>query len=237
MVKPPVKSGARKPAAARKTARGRMSDRASVHEHALAPRNMSLRTAVASGAPLRPVDGVRAPRSDTFDPAALEIRIANPQDYPAIRKTLDAVFGRSVESRLVADLREGGHAQVEALAVYEGVLAGYVLLSRLAVEVGGRKAAASALAPLAVSPKFAGLGIATRLIATALPMARTAGASAAFVLGKLEFYQRFGFSSKITERFASPWPGRQFMALEFEPGALRCESGSVAYPQPFAPFL
>lgn len=229
----------RKPIAttARKTARSRLTERSAAKDHAPNARKMALRTPVANAAVLRPAGAAAAPRSDSFDPRALELRRAVAQDYPAIRKSLDTVFGRPVESRLVAALRDSGHAQVEMLAVYDGVLAGHVLFSRVIAEIGGRNVAASALAPLAVSPKFAGLGIATRLVAAALLDARAAGSAAVFVLGKPDFYQRFGFSSKLAERFASPWPGKQFMALEFEPGALAGENGDVVYPSAFAPFL
>lgn len=223
--------------AARKTARSRLTERSAAKDHAPNARKMALRTPVANAAVLRPAGAAAAPRSDSFDPRALELRRAVAQDFPAIRKTLDTVFGRPVESRLVAALRDSAHAQVEMLAVYDGVLAGHVLLSRVIAEIGGRSIAASALAPLSVSPKFAGLGIATRLVAAALLDARAAGSAAVFVLGKPDFYQRFGFSSKLAERFASPWPGKQFMALEFEPGALKGDNGDVVYPSAFAPFL
>jgi len=223
--------------AARKTARSRLIQRAAAHDHAPNARKMALRTPVSGAKTLKAGSLVPAPRSDSFDPKALELRRAVAQDHPAIRKTLDAVFGRPVESRLVAALRDSSHAQVEMLAVYDGALAGHVMFSRVIAEIGGRTVPASALAPLAVSPKFAGFGIATRLVAAALLEARAVGSAAVFVLGKPGFYQRFGFSSQLAGRFASPWPGKQFMALEFEPGALAGENGDVVYPAAFAPFL
>jgi putative acetyltransferase len=59
------------------------------------------------------------------------------------------------------------------------------------------------------------------------------GHEAVFVLGHEDYYPRFGFSPVLARKFASPFTGDAFMALELKPGALAGEGGSVAYPDAF----
>lgn len=218
----------------RKSARSRLGERNIAHESAGAARKMALRTPVVAPGALRAGTSTPAPRSDTFDIRKLTVRPAEKSDHAAIRQLLDQGFGRPAEGRLVETLRASGAAQGECVAVYEGVLAGHVMLSRLQGRADGRDITVSALAPMAVAPKFTGLGIGTRLVAAALPLARSAGSMAVFVLGKPGFYARFGFSARTAIRFACPWSGASFQVLEFEPAALRCEAGEVNYPPAFA---
>jgi putative acetyltransferase len=53
------------------------------------------------------------------------------------------------------------------------------------------------------------------------------------VVGHLEYYPRFGFSSDLAVKFASPFKGPHFMALELLEGALSGQSSLVTYPDAF----
>jgi putative acetyltransferase len=77
-------------------------------------------------------------------------------------------------------------------------------------------------------------GTGSALVRAGLDAVGKAGYQAVIVLGHPEYYSRFGFSSELAEKLASPFPGNAFMALELMPGALRGTHGKVTYPAAFA---
>ena len=71
------------------------------------------------------------------------------------------------------------------------------------------------------------------LIETGLESLRDRGYEAVIVLGRPNYYPRFGFSLALTTSLAAPFSGRAFMGLELVPGSLSGSKGSVKYPDAF----
>ena len=53
------------------------------------------------------------------------------------------------------------------------------------------------------------------------------------MLGRKQYYPRFGFSSEKARHLRSPFPPDAFMALELSDGALAGIHGAVRYPSEF----
>ncbi|WP_142417069.1 GNAT family N-acetyltransferase [Bartonella massiliensis] len=75
------------------------------------------------------------------------------------------------------------------------------------------------LGPLAVATECAGMGIGSILVRHAIETAKKLGYGAILLVGDSEFYQRFGFSNRLTENLAMPGPyeKHRFQALELIP--------------------
>lgn len=132
------------------------------------------------------------------------IRDEAPGDAPAIAALLDAAFGGTGESRIVARLRRDGDLALSLAAEAAGVILGHVALSPLAGDLPG----ALALAPLAVTPKAQGRGLGGMLVRAALDRA---GDAPVVVLGDPGYYARFGF--RPVPGWDSPYAGPHLMAL------------------------
>lgn len=165
------------------------------------------------------------------DPA-IAIRTELPADYGAVRRVHELAFGRAEEARLVDELREAGEVLVSLVAMANDSVCGHVLFSRLPIHARPPIAGA-ALAPVGVLPAQQGRGIGSALICEGLRQCRDNAVEAVVVLGRPDYYVRFGFSSILAERLAAPYSGPAFMAQELVPGALH-RGGEVRYPAAFA---
>jgi putative acetyltransferase len=164
----------------------------------------------------------------------LIIRPETTADQDAIRQVNRLAFGQDDEARLVDALRDGGYVRVSLVAEQAGQVVGHILFSDLPIITGAGSVPALALAPMAVLPEFQRQGIGSALLRTGADECRRCGQRIVVVLGHPNFYPRFGFSPKLAERLASPFPGGEaFMALELVPGALGGVTGTVQYPPPF----
>ena len=54
------------------------------------------------------------------------------------------------------------------------------------------------------------------------------------VLGHLDHYSRFGFSTELAKPLDSIYAGDSFLALELVSGAMRGVAGTVKYASPFS---
>lgn len=163
----------------------------------------------------------------------MRIRHEQPSDWPAIDALNRAAFGGASEVELIGRLRQDGLVIASLVAEERGEIVGHILFSWLPTQMDGRAVAAVTLGPMAVRPDRQRQGIGSRLVLEGLAAARSAGAQAVIVLGHPGFYRRFGFSSELAARLASPFSGEAFMALELAPDALAGAHGSVAYPSAF----
>src|SRR5688572_30134033 len=155
---------------------------------------------------------------------------AKPADTAAIAAVNRAAFGGEEEVGIIARLERDGLVALSLVARgYDGV-EGHILFSVLDVSIDGRAVRALALAPMAVRPDRQRCGIGSALIREALQRLSGEGWETVFVLGHTAYYPRFGFSSVLAGKFASPFPMEAFMALELVPGALQGKSGRVTYP-------
>ncbi|HYH64756.1 MAG TPA: N-acetyltransferase [Urbifossiella sp.] len=161
------------------------------------------------------------------------VRDETPADHVAVRGVVRAAFGHDDEADLVDALRAGGFVRAAFVAEVNGEVVGHVLFTRLPVETADGVVETLALAPMAVAPEWQRRGVGSDLIHAALAACRERGHRAVVVLGHVEYYPRFGFSSALAERLRSPFPGPHFMALELVPGALDGVEGKVCYAPPF----
>ena len=161
------------------------------------------------------------------------IRFETDTDLDEIREVNCLAFGQEDEARLVDALRAGGYARTSLVAEEGGRVVGHILFSDLPIVTAGGAVEALALAPLAVLPSHQRRGIGSMLVREGLRVCRVAGHRIVVVLGHLEFYPRFGFSTKLADRLKSPFSGPAFMAVELVPDALEGVEGEVRYPPPF----
>jgi putative acetyltransferase len=163
---------------------------------------------------------------------AIVIRDAAPREYAAIRAILRHAFPGNEEADLVEQLRADGDALVD-LVDAEGVgLRGHILYSPLAIERDGVAVRAAALAPVAVLPAFQNRGIGGELIRAGNARCVELGLEAIVVLGRADYYPRFGFSARMAESLQAPFSGPHFMALELKAGVLK-GGGKVRYAKAF----
>lgn len=162
-----------------------------------------------------------------------KIRLEMPADRGAIHMVNSAAFGRASEADLVDSLRKEGAVLASIVAELDGQIAGHVLFSRMLVETADGRVAAVALAPVAVLPEFQRQGIGGKLIHHGLELLRQQGERIAIVLGRPEYYPRFGFSVEKAAALESPFPREAYMALELSPGALDGVRGKVKYAAAF----
>jgi putative acetyltransferase len=163
----------------------------------------------------------------------LLIRDETPADHAAIREVNRLAFGQDDEGRLVDALRDGGYARVSLVAEADGEIVGHILFSDLPIVTPEETVPALSLAPMAVIPSHQRSGIGSALVRKGLRACQGPGHEIVVVLGHPEFYPRFGFTTKLTERLKAPFSGEAFMAQELVPGALEGVEGEVRYPPPF----
>lgn len=155
------------------------------------------------------------------------IRDEEPADKAAIRKVVEAAFGRPYEADLVDRLRDDSVCELSLIAVESDKILGHVLFSRMIAPFR-----ALGLAPVSVMPSRQGSGIGSRLVRTGLDRARRTGWQGVFVLGDPLYYGRFGFKNSTAAAFDCRYAGPHFMALALG-DALPVAGGRVEYPSAF----
>jgi putative acetyltransferase len=146
----------------------------------------------------------------------------NEQDWAETDALLIQAFGRADEAELVKQLRKDGDIWSESVKRWNGVIGGYVALSRMRKPDGW-----ACLAPLAVLPQFQNAAAApdqslkkyysfgTRLASEIADMVKSSREATSnerkipdtvVVLGKPSFYERAGFSSIRAQKLISPYP-------------------------------
>jgi putative acetyltransferase len=163
----------------------------------------------------------------------LILREEEEQDRDEIAALIRAAFGGDDEVGIVTRLHEDKLVALSLVALIGGRIVGQILFSELAVAIDGRRVNSLALAPMSVIPLRQRQGIGSRRVEESVGSLKRLGYEAAFVLGHHAYYPRFGFSSALAGKFAAPFSGEAFMALELAPGALDGEKGTVEYPDAF----
>ncbi|MCD2323251.1 N-acetyltransferase [Sphingomonas sp. IC-56] len=168
---------------------------------------------------------------------SIAIRPATGGDVAAVDALLRKISSRSEEAAFVQRLCLDGDMVLMLVADDEesGALAGAVVFSRMAAEIGGKSIASIALAPLAVTPEYREAGVGEALVQAGLEHLRAAGAMLCFVLGEPDFYGPFGFSADWARGFATPYAGDYLLALPLQDGAMPCgERGPATHATAFA---
>jgi putative acetyltransferase len=164
----------------------------------------------------------------------MHIRPEAPSDHAAVHDVNVAAFGREVEARLVAMLRNQARPLVSLVAEDAGTVVGHIMFSP--VSLGGFAGLMMGLAPMAVAPARQRGGIGSALVRAGLECCREMGAAAVVVLGHPDFYPRFGFMPAARLGLACQYhvPAEAFMAMELKPHAMRGAAGTVSYHPAFA---
>lgn len=160
----------------------------------------------------------------------------------ADRPAIDAILKQGFPGHPVAELVEALRASADWLglgfvAEAEGVVAGYVALSRGLLDRRDRLVEVLILSPLAVASEHQGQGLAGALIARALKAASATGAPAVYLEGDPAFYGRHGFSpagAEGTRRPSLRIPGPAFQLCRLDP--LASLEGTLVYPRAFWDF-
>lgn len=155
------------------------------------------------------------------------IQDEQPEDALAIRRIVEAAFGRPDEAGLVDALRRDGDLAVSLVAKDGEEPIGHIALSRMQSPSGSL-----GLGPIAVLPEHQARGVGSALIRAALKQAARDSYGLVFVLGEPAFYQRFGFSTDLAAQFPSAYSGPYFMALFLLPSDL--VPGNAVYAKAFA---
>ncbi|MEV4918761.1 bifunctional class I SAM-dependent methyltransferase/N-acetyltransferase [Streptomyces tirandamycinicus] len=175
-----------------------------------------------TGYVLRPADPHRRVRPETD------------ADIPAVHAVNAAAFPTRDEAELVDALRRDPRAWLPGLSwvaeAPDGSVAAYALLTRCLV--GGEPALA--LAPCATAPEHQGQGAGSAVIRAVLDAARIGGERLVVVLGRPEYYRRFGFgpASRLGIRPGFEVPDEAMMALVLD-GSADPPQGMITYPEAF----
>ena len=162
------------------------------------------------------------------------IRMERPEDREAVFAVNLTAFGGEFEPKLVDGLRKSPAfiPELSLVATVDGLVAGYILFIRLVILNGSVEHSALGLAPLAVEPGRQNRGIGTSLVRAGLAECARLGHSLVFVVGRPQYYGRFGFVPARARGFevAFPVPDNAFMVTELVTGAMEGVSGLVKHP-------
>ena len=167
----------------------------------------------------------------------INIRQETPADYDAVYRLVKEAFATADhsdgdEQDLVVRLRksEAFIPQLSLVAEADGVLAGYILLTKIGVGEETELAAA----PLAVAPAFQRKGVGSALIREVERAARELGYRYIVILGSPAYYGRFGYRPAVEYGIRPPFPvePEYFMARLLLPGAEKLD-GTVRYAPEF----
>ena len=159
---------------------------------------------------------------------SLEIKADSAADHDVIDKINDLAFGETAQSRIVRELRKSGDALWSKIGFLDGQAVAHVQIYRVGIDDAD---IAIGLGPVSVLPAFQKQGYGSALIQACMAEADPAQHKAAFVLGHVEYYPRFGFRSDIGAEYVSPWPRPAFMGMRLSDDAPR--SGTLKFPQAY----
>lgn len=159
------------------------------------------------------------------------VTIRHERDSDAAQREalLTRAFGKTRKRKTSERLRQGrqpADGLAFSAAANNGRLIGTI---RLWDVIAGSAGPALLLGPVAVDCKHQGNGIGAALMQRALNEARVRGAAAIILVGGVEYYGRFGFSTGATADLHLPGPvdRARFLGLELTPGALDGAEGLV----------
>jgi len=157
-----------------------------------------------------------------------EIRADSESDYDIIDIINDLAFGETAQSRIIRELRASGDALWSKIGILDGRDISHVQIYRVHINDAP---VAIGLGPVSVRPENQKSGYGSSLIRACLAEADPAQHKAAFVLGHVDYYPRFGFRSEIGAEYISPWPRPAFMGMRLSDDAPR--SGTLKFPQAY----
>lgn len=140
----------------------------------------------------------------------MKIRPLTPEWLAKAGALIDHAFAPSrYELRLFDNLHANNRPLHEWVCIHRGAVIAVVTFSRA---FHGKEVCGLHLAPLAVQPQMQGQGIGSELLRFALRQQVIAG-EAVFVLGRTDFYQRFGFQPCSAPRCPFTKNNKHFLSL------------------------
>ena len=118
------------------------------------------------------------------------------------------------------------------VATLDGRVVGHIMYSPLSVgEVTG-----AGLGPMAVLPEHQRQGIGSKLVRAGNQKLKDAGCPFIVVVGHVNYYPRFGFTSASTQGITCEWevPDDVFMLLVLDEAKMQGVSGLAKYPHEFS---
>jgi putative acetyltransferase len=164
----------------------------------------------------------------------IKIRQEQSKDIIAIREINSRAFDGPGEAALVDLLRSNNKAKISLVALWNERLVGHILFSPVTFDPPNPGLSCVGLAPMAVLPELQNQGIGSYLVKAGINTCQTLKYDAAFVLGHVNFYPRFGFQPASQHNLDCEYDaGPAFMALELKPGVLSQVWGSVIFAAEF----
>jgi putative acetyltransferase len=166
----------------------------------------------------------------------LYLRRERPDDVAAVDAVHRAAFPGDDEARLVAALRDNGHASPSLVAELDGQIVGHIVFSPVTLDPPAPLVGLG-LAPVAVLPAHQRQGIGSRLIKEGIAECREMGVDYVVVLGHPAYYPRFGFRRGDEYGLGNEYgAGEAFMVIELRPGCLAGVRAVVHYGPEFGMF-
>jgi predicted N-acetyltransferase YhbS len=172
----------------------------------------------------------------------MRIRPENPSDFTAIYDLVKTAFETAEvkdgsEQDLVNILRADSSKYIPELALVaeqNGIIVGYIMLTRTWVQNDQSRHEVLYLAPVAVALEHRRQGIGSELIRTAMQKGKQMGFTSVFLAGNPAYYNRFGFVPTIRHNIKCNvdipeelYPN--IMTCELYPNALNGISGIVQF--------
>jgi putative acetyltransferase len=153
----------------------------------------------------------------------------------AVRRVHELAFSRESEAGLVDMLRSECTVRTSLVAERDGEVVGHALFTPVEVGHGAGRAAGMVLAPIAVLPKMQRLGVGSALVRAGIERLRANGCACIVVIGRPEYYRRFGFvpASRYGARCEWDVPDDAFMLLLLDEAIEERLKGSVTFRQEF----
>lgn len=170
------------------------------------------------------------------------IRQEEPEDREKVDKLVeeafkDEEFTDHKEHELVRKIRKSENfiPELSIKAEYKDQPMGYILLSKIQIDLSNRKIETLALAPVAVMKEYRNQGVGAKLIEGAHYKAARLGFESILLIGHDAYYPKFGYNqaSVYGIRFPFDAPSKNCMAIELNPGSLAECQGHVIYPEYF----
>lgn len=161
--------------------------------------------------------------------AQMIIEVEQFSHYASVWQLHADAFPSPAEANLVEQLRSDGDARLSLVAIEDGRVVGHVMFSKMDAPFK-----ALGLAPISVALEKRRQGIAAALIEEGIKGAKAEGWEGIFVLGKPDYYSRFGFSADAAAAFESPYAGPHLMMLALDSIGMAFNSGRIDYAPAFS---